>query len=174
MTKGPADIDVQPKIPIQLLELRSKLPNKIHRRSRDTRLRSDWRVVGYLSSANDPWQIKRNGNVTVGVVRRCRGLGTLAGRAGASSLPRLRDASLIKLDLVDLERVVFRTHDGMKIHVAGGEKNNRHIKAVGRIGRIDVCLDGLQISIAPLLQREVQFPRVLPRSDGLGNRRFRA
>src|SRR5437667_30216 len=53
MTERPADIDVQPKVPVQLLELRNELANKIHRGSQDTRLRTDWRIVGHFSSAND-------------------------------------------------------------------------------------------------------------------------
>ena len=69
--------------------------------------------------------------------------------------PRL---TLIKLNLVYLKRVTFRLSDGMEIHVAGGEKHDRHIKTLGRIGGIDIRLQRLQIPIAPFLQDEVQFP----------------
>ena len=41
--------------------------------------------------------------------------------------------SLVQLDLVYLQRVTLGPGDRIEIHVARREKNDRHIKTVGRV-----------------------------------------
>src|SRR5437868_170225 len=68
---------------------------------------------------------------------------------------------LIKLDPGYLERLPLCLRDRLKIRVAAGKKYDRDIETVGRIGRIDVRPKRLRISVASLLERELQVPRTL-------------
>ena len=65
---------------------------------------------------------------------------------------------LIELNPGYLERLAFCLRDCLKIRVAGGEKDDRHIKTVGRVGRIDIRPKRLCISVASLLEHDFQVP----------------
>src|SRR6266542_39772 len=69
--------------------------------------------------------------------------------------PRL---PLIELNPGYLERLALCLRDCLKIRVAAGEKDDRHIKTVGRVGRIDIRPERLRISVASLLEHEFQLP----------------
>ena len=72
---------------------------------------------------------------------------------------------MIKLNLVYLKRIAFGLSDGMKIHIAAGEKHDRDIKTFRRIRRVDVRLERLQITVTPFLENELQLAGIFPRSD---------
>src|SRR5262249_3838068 len=95
-----------------------------------------------------------------------------AGGSTAAGLRALRSDKLVQLNLVYLQRVILRPSDRIEIHVGGREKNDRHIKTVGRVRRVDVCLKPFQISVPPFFQNELQVARIFPRSGGLGSPRF--
>ena len=51
----------------------------------------------------------------------------------------------------------------MEIHVGGREKNDRHIKTVGRVRRVDVRPQPLQISVARFFQNELEVAGIFKR-----------
>ena len=83
-------------------------------------------------------------------------LGGFSGRAAAAGPLRLRRDNLIQLDLVYLQRVTLRPSDRIEVHVGCCEKNNRHVKTVGRVRRVDVRLEPLQISVARFFKNELE------------------
>ncbi|PYS66897.1 MAG: hypothetical protein DMF73_20605 [Acidobacteria bacterium] len=68
---------------------------------------------------------------------------------------------LIKLNPGYLERLSLCLRDCLKIRISAGKKYDRHVETVGRIGRIDIRPKRLRISVASLLERELQVPRTL-------------
>ena len=75
----------------------------------------------------------------------------------------MRRDNLIQLDLVYLQRVTLRPSDRIEVHVGCCEKNNRHVKTVGRVRRVDVRLEPLQISVARFFQNELEVAGVFKR-----------
>ncbi len=98
---------------------------------------------------------------------RCCDAAPSPGAPSAAGPLRLRGDNLVQLDLVYLQRVTLGPSDRIEIHVARREKNDRHIKTVGRVRRVDVRLEPLQISVARFFQNELEVAGVPPRSDGL-------
>ena len=68
---------------------------------------------------------------------------------------------MIKLNSGYLKRLTLCLRDCLKIRVSAGKKDDRHVETVGRIGRIDIRPKRLRISVASLLERELQVPRAL-------------
>ena len=68
---------------------------------------------------------------------------------------------LVDLDLADLEGGIFRREDGLEIHLVAAEENRRNVETIGRIIRVDVRLERLQIRVAAFLQRKLELPRIL-------------
>ena len=89
--------------------------------------------------------------------------GGFSGRAAAADPLRLRGDNLVQLDLVYLQRATFRPSDCIEIHVGRREKNDRHIKTLRRVRRVDVRLEPLQISVARFFQNELEVAGVLKR-----------
>ena len=68
--------------------------------------------------------------------------------------------ALVELNLADLKCLALCLGDCLKIHVVGREKDNGDIETLGRVRRIDLCLNRLQIAVTALLQNEIQLPRI--------------
>src|SRR5262245_1793708 len=92
--------------------------------------------------------------------------GSTAGRAGRVAVAAslwLRGDNLVQLDLVYFQRVTVRPGNRIEIHVGRSEKNDRHIKTLRRVRRVDVRLKPLQISVARFLQNELEVSGVFQR-----------
>src|SRR6266404_2147943 len=59
MANRTAHINIESKVAIELLKLRNKLSNKIHRRARNVSFGRDGRVVRKLSGTRDLWNVER-------------------------------------------------------------------------------------------------------------------
>ena len=79
--------------------------------------------------------------------------------------------TLIELDLVDLKSLPLRSSNRLEVHVIRSERNRRYIKALRRIRGIDVGMDSLHVSVAPVFKNKLQVARIPPRRDRLPARR---